>query len=168
MDFTSIKDRRGIAEDKIDVAFNEAVFVILPARCGVERVLPADEAAVLEHSFVGVNHHRHGLCAGAVRVFEGEMGRLKRRPFYVSGGTEEGASYVSGARIVSDDGAGGITAEQRHARPILRNGDSFVISTGANLNVKASIAINRRMVNRHLHRLKITAAVLRDDDMDIS
>ncbi len=58
MDGAPIKHRRRSAEDEIDPAFDVTVKVILPARIGAKRVLPADETAVAED--VAVVHYLDG------------------------------------------------------------------------------------------------------------
>ena len=67
---TILKNRRGLAEDKIDVALDIAIVVILPSVLCVERVLPAEKTAVSEDRAIGFDQHRDGLRAGPERILE--------------------------------------------------------------------------------------------------
>src|SRR5882724_1566266 len=55
VDRAVFKDRRAAAKDEIYVAFDVAIFVILPPAVSKQRILPAQKPAVAKDNSIGVN-----------------------------------------------------------------------------------------------------------------
>ena len=73
-DFAVIENGRGFSEDEIDVAFDIAVVEIIAAvAVGEDRVLPAEEPAIVERDSVAGDFDGQGLAVRAEGVLEGDV-----------------------------------------------------------------------------------------------
>ena len=124
-----VEDGGGVAEDEVDAAFDVGVGVVLAAVVGEERVLMAEEAAVLEDSAVGADGGGDGLAGVAGGVLEGEVVGLEGVAIDLGCFGEEGAACGFGIEGVGDDGVLGCFAktDERDVGVVLRDDDALVI-----------------------------------------
>ena len=73
VDRAPFKHRSRVAKDEIDVTFDVAVLVILPAAMREQRVLPTKKATVAKHSAIGVDVRGDCLRANTICIFEGDV-----------------------------------------------------------------------------------------------
>ena len=66
-----------MSEDKIHVAFDVTVFVILASAFCVKRILPSEETAVLEDYAVSLSNDRYGLRPDPESILECQIFRVK-------------------------------------------------------------------------------------------
>ena len=92
VDLGVVEDGGGVAEDEVDAALDVGVDVVLAAVVGEERVLVAEEAAVLEDGAVGADGDGDGLAGVAGGVFEGEVVGFEAGAVDFDGFGEEGAA----------------------------------------------------------------------------
>ena len=148
-----VEDGGGVAEDEVDAALDIGVDVVLAAVVGEERVLMAEEAAVLEDGAVGANSDGDGLTGVAGGVFEGEVVGFETGAVDLDGFRKEGAASLFGIQAVGDDDVFGRVAgaEKRDVGVVLRDVDALMIRTGRDLDEDATAATGPgMMVERHL------------------
>src|ERR1019366_7412837 len=122
--------------DVVDAAFDVGVDVVLAAVVGEQRVLMAEEAAVLEDAAVATVGYGDGLAgvptpasklAGdpgvAGGVFKGDVIRFETRSIDLDGFGEEGSAGDAGAEGVGDDDVGGGFAEADEGDVVVILGD---------------------------------------------
>ena len=87
-----VEDGGGVAEDEVDAALDVRVDVVLAAVVGKERVLMAEEAAVLEDCAVGADGDGDGLAGVAGGVLEGDVVGFEAGAVDLDGFGEEGSA----------------------------------------------------------------------------
>ena len=80
MNLGVVEDRGRIAEDEVHSALNIGVDIILPPVIREQRVLVAEETAVLEDRAIAAHRGRHRLPGIAGRVLKGDVVRLEALP----------------------------------------------------------------------------------------
>ena len=87
MDVATVEHCRRPAEDEVHRAFDVAIFVVLTATLpvGVERILKAEETAVLEAGTVGTDEACHRLPHGSGTVRERDVFCVEIRRIDITG-----------------------------------------------------------------------------------
>ena len=83
VDLAAVEDGGGVAEYEVDVAFDVAIAIVLPAPRGVDRVLPADEAAAAESGAVEWTESATA-CEPTPKVFSKVMLRASKPSAFTS------------------------------------------------------------------------------------
>ena len=140
MEFGAVEDGGGVAEDVVDAAFDVGVDVVLAAVVGEERVLMAEEAAVLEDGAVAAVGDGYGLAGVAGGVLEGDVVGLEAGAVDLDGLGEEGAAGGLGVERVGDDDFFGRFAEadEGDVVVVLRDDDALVVGAGDDLDEDAA------------------------------
>ena len=140
MELVVVEDGGGIAEDVVDATLDVGVDVVLAAVVGEERVLVAEEAAMLEDAAVAAVGDSDGLAGVAGGVLEGDVIGLEAGAVDFDCLGKEGAA--GGARVerVSDDDVGGRLAEadEGDVVVVLSDDDALVVGAGDDLDVDAA------------------------------
>ena len=140
VELVAIEDGGGVAEDVVDAAFDVGVDVVLAAVVGEERVLMAEEAAVLEDAAVAAVGDGDGLAGVAGGVLEGDVVGLEAGAVDLDGLGEEGAAGGLGVeRVGDDDVCGGFAeADEGDVGVVLGDDDALVIGAGGDLDEDAA------------------------------
>ena len=146
VEFGVVEDGGGVAEDEVDAAFDVGVDVVLAAVVGEERVLMAEEAAVLEDAAVAAVGYGDGLAGVAGGVLEGDVVGLEAGAVDLDGFGEEGAAGGLGVERVGDDDVfGGFAhADEGDVGVVLGDDDALVIGAGGDLDEDAAASGLRR------------------------
>jgi len=182
MQFNVIENGRRVAEDEINPAFDIRVHVVLPPVIGEERVLMAEEAAVLEDRAVAAVSDSNCLTGIACSVLERDVIGFKSGAVDLYRLGEKGATRLLCVERVGNDDIFRRFAhpDERNVWMILGDDDSFVIDAGSDMDENATGGAvrvrcsKRMMIERHLDGGKIGCAIdvafacRRDGDVDIS
>src|SRR5437588_11067595 len=73
VDRAVLENSRGVPEDEINVSFDVAVLVILPAAVREQRVLPSEKATVTKHDPIGIDVSGDCLRADPVSILKRDV-----------------------------------------------------------------------------------------------
>lgn len=158
-------DGRGVPEDEVDGAGDEAVPVELAVGLDVEGVLEGVHAAVEEGGHVGLDAERHRLVAlraGGVAEAHGLADEVVADD--AEGGGLEGGDAVLEALLAGDDGLSRAVAVHVDVDLIFGDGDVLVVDAGLDVDdVTAAVEVLGVGVEGVLDGLVLGGAVLGDD-----
>src|SRR5947209_7851357 len=120
------EDRGGVAEDEIDVSFNEAVAEVLTPESSIQGVLPSHEPTLSKGSSVRMDRDCDRLSPRPIAVLEGEIRSFEPGAFHVHRAAEKRTADIFGACVECDHSSCRIGAAKRNTRPVLRNHYAFM------------------------------------------
>src|SRR3954469_24078451 len=129
-----LKHGAGIAEDKINVSFNQAIPEVLASGSGVQSVLPAHEPALLKDSAVGIHGDGHCLGARPMTVFKSNIRGLKLRALYLDCAAEKRSANLLRTGVEGNHSGCCISAQERDTWPVLGDFHALPVSAGPDLD----------------------------------
>jgi hypothetical protein len=153
------------SEDEVDVTFDVTVFEEVLSTIHEQRVLPTKETTVLKHGATRIDKQRHGLRAGAERVFKGQVLGAKIIGVDVSAESESRVTGLLRADAKRKHGPGCVIAPESEIALAGAHPDLFLVNARSYLNHDSLLIVVRNVIDGLLHCLEITRPICGHHDV---